>query len=507
MLRLLDSVARGYPIGGILLFETNHDLISHDHVGPIRVGAFPGGPTRLVLDGEQRLATLAGCLMLGEEDDERAEGVDWNVYYDLETGRFVTKSRWSWGSYLFPVRSLLLTSRYLEATRNLSLPLGRERAFMEAADDLASAFHNYQIPVATVQNADLSTLGDIFARVHAAGRSMSVDEMISALTYREGEFHLAGALDLLVAELTRRGFGNLDRSLLLRSVFLALGWDAFPSDWEALVADDAVRGRLPEALKDATQGVHAALDFLGEEGVTSDRVLPYGMQLVLLGETMRSCPNPSRRARKLLRRWFWLTSFTSWFSGASASVTRRLLEEMREIVRGDRRSFEVLDLSMVPHPFPSRFDLRSARVRAFLLYLSSLRPQSFLHKGEELDPGRLLTTFGGRALGRITTAIQDPELRQSPANRMFIDEGHRGSIWNVLVEVARLNPDSLVSHGIPSTAARLIIDDDREGLVLARLHELMEGERQFIRAKGLTPPRAEQGSIIADTDRPNDEDR
>lgn len=511
MLRLLDSVARGYPIGGVLLCETSRSLVSHDHVGPIRVGPAPSGQVRLVLDGEQRLATLAGCLMLGEEDNARTESVDWEVYYDLVAEQFVTKSRWTnwtWERYLFPVRSLLLTSRYIEATRNLSSHYGgRDPALMEAADELASAFRNYQVLVTTVQNVDVSTLGDIFARVHTAGRRMSVDQMVSALTYREGEFHLEGALDLLASDLERRGFGGLDRSLLLRSIFLALGWDAFPSNWSAMVADEGVRRRLPEALKDATRAIHAALDFLAEEGVSSDRLLPYGMQLVLLGETMRSCPNPSREARELLRRWFWLTSLTSWFNGVSASLMMRMLEELQEIVRGERTALEVLDPSMVPQPFPSRFDIRSARVRGFLLYLASLHPRSIVREDQELEPGRLLTAFGSRALGRIATDTQDVELRQSPANRMFIDDDHRGAVWGSLVEVARRDPDSLASHGFPPNAARFIIDDDREGLIRARLHELIEGERQFIRAKGLAPPHAEQGNIIADTDAPMDDDR
>jgi Protein of unknown function DUF262 len=506
MLRLLDSVARGYPIGGVLLFETRHVVSSHDHVGPILVGASPSGRARLVLDGEQRLATLAGCLMMGERDDARAEDVSWDIYFDLWMGGFVTKSRGELGPYFFPVRDLLLTSRYLEATRRLlSDNENHYRTIIRAADDLANAFRNYQIPVTTVRSASISTIVDIFARVHVSGRSMSADQMISALTFREGEFHLADALDSLAADLARRGFGNLDRALLLRTVLLAEGRDLFSTDWADLVADESVRHRLPKSLKDATRGLLSALDFLGEQGVTSDRVLPYGMQLVLLAETMRTCPNPSKEVHGLLERWFWFTSFTSWFSGIGIGNVQRMLEEMREVARGERSSYTVVDLSIETQPFPSRFDLRSARVRAFLLYLTSLRPRSILQKEEELDPSRLLSTLGGRALGRIVVDIQAPELRQSPANRMFIDEDHHGSVWKSLAVVFPGHGDLLASHGFPPESTQLIANNDGEGLIRSRLRELIEGERRFMQARGLTPSHAEQGNVLADTDTADDE--
>ena len=56
---------------------------------------------------------------------------------------------------------------------------------------------------------------------------MAADEMVSALTYREGEFHLANKLDEFKEELAWKGFGNLDRVLLLRSVLAALGRDIY----------------------------------------------------------------------------------------------------------------------------------------------------------------------------------------------------------------------------------------------------------------------------------------
>ena len=125
-------------------------------------------------------------------------------------------------------------------------------------------------------------------------------------------------------------------------------------------------------------------------GVTSDRLLPYGLQLVLLGEFHRICPDPAAGTVELLRRWFWVTSFTGWFGGVNTAQAKRTLEEVRAIAKGESKAFNVVDLDMPAQPFPDRFDARSARVRGFLLYLASLRPGS-LGGGGALAPGPLLS--------------------------------------------------------------------------------------------------------------------
>ena len=64
---------------------------------------------------------------------------------------------------------------------------------------------------------------------------MAADELVSALTYDEGEFDLARMLNEFKAELRTKGFGNLDRVLLLRSVLAALDRDIYAKDWADLM--------------------------------------------------------------------------------------------------------------------------------------------------------------------------------------------------------------------------------------------------------------------------------
>ena len=43
LLALLDSILRGFPIGSILVWDTEEDIESTERIGPVRIGPPPGG--------------------------------------------------------------------------------------------------------------------------------------------------------------------------------------------------------------------------------------------------------------------------------------------------------------------------------------------------------------------------------------------------------------------------------------------------------------------------------
>ena len=409
------------------------------------------------------------------------------------------------------MRSLLNTAGFFEACRRIQDQVDDERRalrWLDEADRLSSAFRDYQLPLIHIREADLESAVTVFARLNRTGRKMAADELVSALTYQEGEFHLASMLNGFKAELRKMGFGSLDRVFLLRSVLAALELDIYAKDWADLMVKPAVRGRLPEGFKAATQGIRLALEMLKGFGVTSDRLLPYGLQLVLLGEFYRICPQPAARTVELLRRWFWVTSFTGWFGGVNTAQAKRALEEIRALAKGESETFNVVDLDMPAQPFPDRFDTRSARVRAFLLYLASLGPRSL--KGDSvLEPGPLLSLLGTDAVGYVWSNPDPPELVSSPANRLFVDEDHVGQALGKLSKLSKLDRDALgrllPTHGFPIDCIGRLQNDDRVGLINARLATLIEGERAFMVERRVSLPAERTAPAIADSDASDDE--
>ena len=501
---LLDSVLRGFPIGSILVWDTEVAIETTGRVGPINIGSAREGLVSYLIDGQQRVSTLVGTLRLTEDADSTVDQVDWRVYCDLETRKFLRAPRGGLKPQHFPVRCLLNTAGFFAACRRIESHTGDKplsRRWLDEADRLASAFRDYQLPLIHIREADLDSAVTVFARLNRRGRKMAADEMVSALTYREGEFHLAARLDEFKEELARKGFGNLDRVLLLRAVLAALGRDIYAKDWADLMVKPEVRTKLPASFDVAAEGISRALIFLKDLGVTTDRLLPYGLQLVLLGEFFRLCPQPRAEVVKLLSRWFWVTSYTGWFGGVNDTQATRALNEIRNLARGKRSGFKVVDLGAPAQPFPDRFDGRSARVRAFLLYLASLRPRS-LRNEDELDPGRLLTALGPGAVGYVSSNSKPlGELFSSPANRMFLDRDHVGPAFAAL---ASMSDDVLMkllpSHAFPLEAIHSLRAGNWVGLIRARLNALIAGERRFMEQRDVILPAEQTAAVIADSD-------
>ena len=509
---LLDSVRRGFPIGSILVWDTEKGIQSTPRIGPLKINPGPRGSVGYLLDGQQRVSTLAGTLRLTHDMDPIVDHIDWRVYYDLDEQAFIDHRKLPDESdpRYFPVRSLLNTAGFFEACRRIQDQGDDERQAqrrLNEADRLSSAFRDYQLPLIHIREADLESAVTVFARLNRTGRKMAADELVSALTYQEGDFHLASMLNGFKAELRKMGFGSLDRVFLLRSVLAALELDIYAKDWADLMVKPEVRERLPEGFKAATQGIRLALNMLRGFGVTSDRLLPYGLQLVLLGEFHRICPQPATETVKLLSRWFWVTSFTGWFGGVNTAQAKRALEEIRNLARRKSETFGVVDLKTPAQAFPDRFDTRSARVRAFLLYLASLGPRSL--KGDfVLKPGPLLSLLGTDAVGYVWSNPDPPELVSSPANRLFVDEDHVGQALRTLRELSEQDKDALEkvleTHGFPIDCIGQLRDDDRAGLIKARLATLIDGERTFMVDRGVTLPVEQTAPTIADSESSDD---
>lgn len=501
---LLESILRGFPIGSILVWDTEENIASTEHIGPVPITSAPAASVGYVLDGQQRVSTLAGTLRLTDEMDHTVDQVDWRVYCDLDTLEFHRAPADGLKAHHFPVRSLLNTAGFFDACRRIQSEIddpARSRNWLEQADRLASAFRDYQLPLIHIREADLDSAVTVFARLNRTGRKMTADEMVSALTYDAGKFHLAQKLSEFQAEIAPRGFGNIDRVFLLRAVLAALDRDLYAKDWADIMVKEEVRAQLPSAFACAAEGIRRALDLLKTLGVTSDRLLPYGLQLVLLGEFFRRCPEPTEPVVERLNRWFWVTSFTGWFGGVNTAQAKRALSEIIQLAEGAGSGFSVIDQDAPAQPFPDRFDGRSARVRAFLLYLASLNPRSILDEKAALDPGELLSTVGTGAVGYVSTNQPLGHLIRSPANRMFVDRGHVGQTFHVLQGMSdRRLQELLPTHGFPVDSIQRLRDDDRAVLIQARLKTLIDGEREFMTKVKVVPPAERTAATVADSD-------
>jgi hypothetical protein len=546
MLDLFDSVRRRYPIGTLLFWKSSTKTAAPlDRFGPFDLSQTKPSETLLLLDGQQRLTTLAGVLLRGssglpELPDDSEDRERWNVYFDASGGptdekRKEDKNREGVFMHLpsgsrakpwqVPLHQLSDTNELFRAgaaiynadPSTLAEAGVSKEALVDRLQGVARALQSYKIPIVEFVTDDLNLAVESFTRLNRKGVAIGADEMFSALTYQAGaqggRFHIAREIDSTLAEIKQTGFGKVDRVLVLRAFLVAADLDPYRTDWNKLGTDrrETVASKLPEAMRRARDGLLHGIDLLREEQIHNARMLPYGLQLVGLSAWLGEDPCPSGEARLLLRRWLWLTGFASWFGQGNPSRYATVLAELRDRAREVREQGVAVpsELRNLPwdtrtEPFPERYDLRSARVRTLLCLLA--RKGVLYPDGELKDARAIADDFarnGPEAMRTIWVSSLSL-LRSSPANRMFdVFRQERGQARTLFRRIDLARPQEFFeSHLLPYPLDDALKNSDRmEEVLNGRLENMIRLEREFMSELGIQPPASTQpGASIVDQD-------
>ena len=170
------------------------------------------------------------------------------------------------------------------------------------------------------------------------------------------------------------------------------------------------------------------------------------------------------------------------------------MEEMRKLAGGDLGPFRIFDLEEAAQPFPIRFDSRSARVRAFSLFLLSLEPLS-LREGSPLSAKELLRNQSYKALPYVDVRGKKAS---SPGNRLLLGNEKSSTIK---IQLQNLFPTKktqrkkiLKSHAIPEDAYERLLENDFDSFIEIRERHLRKVERDFIKSCGVPPPDTEDSA-------------
>jgi hypothetical protein len=489
MLALFDSIERGYPIGSLLLWQTDDDVETLPQIGGIPLPERPRGSTvSLVLDGHQRLSTLFGVLRrsgaASESDDWK-----WRIYRDLRAqgGDDGDRERYrhhrserAVPEYYLPLRAVTRTMDFLRFSRVLEQQVkevSRVDALIREAEGVAQRIKSYKMTVIRLQGASLDQAVEVYTRLNRTGTRMDADQMISALTHRANRPSLAAQIDDILDASAAAGFGELQRQAVFRSVLAIAGEsDVMSPRWEAVA--HRMQNRLHHAVPQTAEAIGRAVEFLQTEiGVPVARLLPYAHQLILLAVFFDRRAEPSPDQKRELRRWFWVTSWTGAFGGITSTRLRKAIDEMREFAVGAcPLTVDVDDVQ----PMPDTFNLNSARTRAYVIWELGELPHRLNALGQPFDVKSALVANDAQGY-RIVVAGD-----RRPANRLLMPTPPGMSVWRALDELDHLAglqyEKVLDSHGISALSWRRyreghldVFVDDRHAYLENRLRVFAEG--------------------------------
>lgn len=210
VIELLDSIFNDYPIGSVLLWETNEELPSIRNVGGVKLPSINAEyPINYILDGQQRVTSLFGVFCSELENQNNIDESIFNVYFDVDEKRFLYVEDLVPNHDNLPLKLLFNNYDFNMVTRDYS----REKN--ELAVKLQSIFQNYEIPTITIKKKSKSEVGVISERINYTGTPLSTLDLMIAWTWKEN-YHLKDKFDEIYELLEGRNFGGIKQKIILQ---------------------------------------------------------------------------------------------------------------------------------------------------------------------------------------------------------------------------------------------------------------------------------------------------
>ena len=381
---LLVSVARSFPVGAVMLLETGGDV--RFQVRPIENVLFEGPipePEKLILDGQQRLTSLAQVLALdrpvktfddkgrpiaryyyidinaaleGEMSDEALIAIEEdrkiktnfgrNVVLDLSTPQLECEH------FYFPCNQILNSDAW-EETLQEHAP-DKFGAYMQFRRKVLNAFRTYQIPVIALgRSTSKEAVCLVFEKVNTGGVSLSVFELVTA-SFAADNFNLRddwygsalrkvkGRQERIKAEPI---LATIEPTDFLQAISLLQTYENRQADIAAGKTGKAISAvsakrvsvlalKLEEYKRwaDAVErGFLLAAKFLRKECFYTARDLPYRTQIVPLAAVLSALKERwlEPKIYDRLAQWFWCGVLGELYGGA---VETRIANDLEDLI-------------------------------------------------------------------------------------------------------------------------------------------------------------------------------
>ncbi len=418
VIRLFDSIVKRYPIGSLLLWRRPAPA-QRLTLGALRIDAPALDQALWVVDGQQRVWSLANALHLDAAQDPR-----FNLGYDVRDDRVVVRAGTD-DPYVIPMPIVFDLTKVLDwFATHPEVADYRNRAF-----ELTKHLRQFSIPAYQVMQDDTDVLRDIFDRMNNYGKRLSRAEIFSALNAgRESDaddtLTIAQIADHVDGQL---GFGRIDADTVLRAILARRGPDVHREI--RLEFDDDRRGDLEFPNEDRDSAFAAGEDalvrtvrFLQSIGVPHVALLAYRYLLVVLTRVFAHHPDPDPANVRLLGRWYWRAAVLGpeVFKGSTTGAVRTLCTKVdpADLSGSMRALLGALDERQAKMPELRRFRTNEASAKIILCSWWELGPRS-PDTGVQFDLSQLTEALIDRSTAADAVAVF--------VARRFIPEPYR--LW------------------------------------------------------------------------------
>jgi hypothetical protein len=448
VLDLWDSIASDYPIGSVLLWRSKEELRSERRIADLEI-AEPKDeyPVNYLLDGQQRLSSVCGALYWHGTDPDS----QWNIAYDMRSRRFLHLDNLdSPPNHQVRLNWLPDSAKYFTQLNRVSSETDAD-VLKAAGEALFTRLKDYKIAAVTLFGGSVNDVAPIFERINSRGTPLTIVDLMRAATWSE-DFDLFDAIDELRGGIKDKGFGKIDRKVVLRNLSAAAGGGFSEGSIDDLRKHDAAA--LHTASKDTEAAYRLAIDFLSTDlGIPSDKHIPYINQIVVVSEVFRLLPKPSAAQRLAIKRWFWKTAASGYFGGWNTGNMAADQQAARDFAEGKTAHIETSATAPTEDVWKNQqFRLNTAHAKILSLLLAFNNPIDLM-TGQNIDIDKALHYSNTR------------EYHHFFPRDYLINNGVTQRRANVLANFVMLTADSnkVITNRAPSdylTASRDVLGED-----------------------------------------------
>lgn len=387
-LDLFDSIKKGYPIGSVLLWQPFFEKEEfYDDFSGDKLGSYPiperSSNSFFILDGFQRLSTLIGCLLHPEKAkqkgilrDEKEWQKEFNIVYNLKEEQFEI-NRNSKEFYQVPIYKLVDGKEFFRFQKNLFDDDEVNSKYIERYEEISLIFQNYELPNINIYGGSITEAIDIFQRLNSTGAPITTDWVINARAMgKDISFRLGDKIDnLLVNELTIYNFQNIKRLVILQCITNSFGgvyFDQISKNDNKKLELLVDRPDFIPVTEKTFLAIERAVKFLFEEVIVLNaKYIPYNNQMIFITDFFNKIDLPTQRQIDELKKWFWITSYSNYFTIYNLSKQRISYNKFQDFISNEdvnpifydsKDQFETLE-------FPDKIEMGSVRKKSLALFM------------------------------------------------------------------------------------------------------------------------------------------
>jgi len=480
ILDLFDSIHKGYPIGSLLFWKTKgfrtKNLIAQYNIEKVE------DSFSYILDGYQRISALFGVLMdpkdFGDEVINQSLAKKFQISFNIKDESLShLRSKNVKDIFLLPLyeiydnRDLYFTLKKLDEE---GISDWDKLRYIANARDLHDKLHKYRLPYVEIKGGDIKSAIDIFSRINSKGQDISTDFMLSTLNYNdETGFTLSDSISVFLDKLERYNFNKLKRDVVL---------DCIANSKDTFYYDVNLEKELSENLESITievfNNIEKAIEFLYNRlNVIDVMLLPYPTQLIFITDYFRLNPSPTEKDLNLLENWFWITTYSNYFTIYSLSQQRSSYSVFRDFALGKHKDgiYKVNeDDNFETALFPDKLAFMSVRSKALQLFM--LRNISIENNHEY------------EIIIKQSIFLNAPSVKNSPANiiiRLSSEFERNENLKSVAHFIENLESNELRKYFITDEMKNMLVEKKPSEFIFEREKIIQSREKVFVESLGL----------------------